>query len=92
MKEDNSVSRITIRMFIVFVCVVFLVFCLQILLPVASLSVRAGAPAVTFEHWQYLFTAFIIIILSLHLCTILLRLLLFRIRVFGGADELVLNG
>lgn len=84
-------KKIMLRTVITTVFVLFFVFFLQILLPLASLSIRAGAPASTFVHWQYLFTAFFMLILSMHLATILLRILVFRIRVFGGADELVLN-
>lgn len=85
------VTRTIFRLLVICLTYIYLVILIQILIPVSVLCIKAGVNLKSASDLLYVFMGVLILVLSLHLVTILLRLIFLRVRVFGGSQELILE-
>lgn len=87
----DYVSRIFFRLFMLIILMFYLTMFLQVFLPVSISCIIAGSEFSSLDDFKYLFLGLVLLILTTHLFTILIRLLFMRIRVFGGIDDVILS-
>lgn len=85
------VSRLLFRSLIFITIMFYLLMFLQVLLPISISSIIAGSGFSSLDDIKYLIIGLVLLILTTHLFTILIRLFFMRVRVFGGIDDVVLN-
>lgn len=88
---QDYISRIFFRIFIFIILMFYLTMFFQVLLPVSISSILAGSSFSSLDDFKYLVIGLVLLLLTTHLFTILIRLLFMRVRVFGGIDDVVLN-
>lgn len=87
----DYVSRIFFRIFVFIILLFYLTMFLQVLLPISISSILAGSGFSSLDDIKYLMIGLVLLILTTHLFTILIRILFMRVRVFGGVDDVILN-
>lgn len=88
--RDLSVA-FAFRFFMTILFIFSIIVLLQFIVPVASLTIKAGADFENFGSLAYIAAGAFLCGLYLHIQLIILRLLFLRVRLFNNVDELILN-
>jgi len=87
----EAITRVVFRLFMFILLLLFTIFFMQVIIPIAVLIIKAGSEFSSLASGIYLLSGTLLLVLYMHVMLITLRLTYLRVRVFGAVDEIILD-